>query len=209
LLKRLDDAGQLNETEVIAIEEHVDYWDRLGWIDPFSSHEWTTRQENYAHTLRHDGVYTPQLVVNGSHDLVGSSPDAVRAAVSDAAKIRTARLQVQATLLSPQEGTLAISVEDVPPEAHAAQLWIAVTERKLSSNVLHGENEGRMLSHAAILRSLSPVKVPKLGSSASTHTTAAVRLDPSWKRENLRFVVFLQEPKTLHIFGAAAVIPDR
>jgi len=205
LLKQLDDAGRLNETEVIAIEEHVDYWNRLGWTDPFSSHEWTARQEKYANALRHDGVYTPQLVVNGSHDLVGSSLNEVRSAIADAAKINNARLQLRVSKISPQEAAFAISLEGVPKDSRSAQLWIAVTERKLSSNVSHGENEGRVLSHAAILRSLSRVDIPKLESSVPIRTMATVRLDPHWKRENLRFVLFLQGPKSLHILGATAI----
>ncbi len=72
-LKRLDDADQTDDAEIIVIEEHVDYWDRLGWRDPFSSHDWTERQEQYARAFHHDGPFTPQFVVNGRSELSGSS----------------------------------------------------------------------------------------------------------------------------------------
>src|SRR6266404_7069098 len=86
LLKKLDDAGSLDNVEIIAIEEHVDYWNRLGWTDPFSSPDWTERQQRYSQTLRRDGVYTPQLVVNGHDELVGSSERQVREAIANAEK---------------------------------------------------------------------------------------------------------------------------
>jgi|SRR5438034_3433193 len=202
-LKALDDAGHVDDVEIIAIEEHVDYWNRLGWSDPFSSHHWTERQERYARSFRHDGVYTPQLVVNGRSEVVGSSAREARPQIIEASKSPTADLHLSLASLSSQSAEVTISVEDAPPEAHAAELWLAVTERGLASNVLRGENEGRNLRHAAILRSLTHVRAQH-ADRGSAKATNNVALDPSWKRENLRFVVFLQEPKTLHIFGAAA-----
>ena len=202
-LKALDDAGHVDDVEIIAIEEHVDYWNRLGWTDPFSSHNWTERQERYARSFRHDGVYTPQLVVNGRSEVVGSSAREARPQIIEASKTPTAELHLSLANLSSQSAEVTISVENIPPEAHAAELWLAVTERGLASNVLRGENEGRNLTHAAVLRSLSHVRTQH-ADAGSAKATNQVALDSSWKRENLRFVVFLQEPKTLHIFGAAA-----
>jgi hypothetical protein len=202
-LKALDDAGHVDEVEIIAIEEHVDYWNRLGWTDPFSSHNWTERQERYARSFRHDGVYTPQLVVNGRSEVVGSSAREARPQIIEASKSPTAELRLSLASRSSQSAEVTISVENIPPEAHAAELWLAVAERGLASNVLRGENEGRNLTHAAVLRSLTHVRAQHADAN-SAKATNNVALDPSWKRENLRFVVFLQEPRTLHIFGAAA-----
>src|SRR5216684_761419 len=86
-LKQLDDAGRVNNVEIIAIEEHVDYWDRLGWRDPFSSHDWTERQEQYALAFHHDGSFTPQFVVNGRSELSGSSSRKARQDIVEAAKL--------------------------------------------------------------------------------------------------------------------------
>jgi len=202
-LKALDEAGRVDDVEIIAIEEHVDYWNRLGWTDPFSSHNWSERQERYARSFRHDGVYTPQLVVNGRSEVVGSSAREARPQIIEASKSPTAELHLSLASLSSQSAEVTISVENIPPEAHAAELWLAVTERGLASNVLRGENEGHNLTHAAVLRSLTHVRAQH-ADAGSAQATSHVALDPSWKRENLRFVVFLQEPKTLHIFGAAA-----
>jgi hypothetical protein len=203
-LKQLDDAGRVNEVEIIAIEEHVDYWDHLGWRDPFSSHDWTARQEDYARSFGHAGIYTPQLVVNGRRDLVGSSSREARQDIVEAAKAPNASLRFANVEVSLNSAAFSIRIENAPPEARSARLVIAVTERGLASNVLRGENEGRNLSHAPVLRSLTNVQIPKGNLSDPTEVKATVHLDPSWRRENLRFVVFLQEPNSLHILGAAA-----
>ena len=204
LLKQLDEAGQMNGIEVIAIEEHVDYWDHQGWADPFSSHSWTERQERYAQAFGRDGAYTPQLVINGRGELVGSNQNKVQQKIIEAAKIPAAVLRLSTTNMSSNSAEFSVAIESAPPEAASAELWLAVTERGLSSNVLRGENGGRNLSHAPVLRSLTRVRAQRPGSSAGTQANAKISLDRSWKRENLRFVVFLQEPKTLHIFGAGA-----
>jgi hypothetical protein len=203
-LKQLDDSGHLSNAEIIAIEEHVDYWDSLGWRDPFSSHQWTARQEDYARSFGRDGIYTPQLVVNGRRELVGSSAREARQDIGEASKIPNASLRLSTVDVSAKSAEFSISIENAAAEARSAQLLIAVTERGLSSNVSRGENEGRKLSHAPVLRSLTRIPFPSANSSGKTESKATVALDPSWKRENLRFVVFLQEPKSLHILGATA-----
>jgi hypothetical protein len=203
-LKHLDDTGRVENVEIIAIEEHVDYWDRLGWIDPFSSRDWTERQQQYARSFRHDGVYTPQLIVNGSRELVGSSAREARQNILEASKIPGADLKLSILATSSKTVDFWINISNAPPEARSAEVWLAVVERNLSSHVLGGENEGRNLAHAAILRKLTRVKLKQPSVSDRGELKATVSLDATWKRENLRFVVFLQEPKTLRIFGAAA-----
>ena len=205
LLQKLDDAGRSGESAVIAIEEHVDYWNRLGWTDPFSSHDWTERQEQYAHAF-HSGVYTPQLVINGRSDLVGSSEREVRQRIADQSNSSQVELRLSSLKVSPNSAQLSIEIEAASSEAHKADLWLAVTERGLHSNVLRGENEGRNLVHAAVLRSLTRVQRPHSDSSLGS---ATISLDPTWKRENLRFVAFLQDHRSLHILGATAISAPR
>jgi hypothetical protein len=203
-LKQLDDAGRANEVDVIAIEEHVDYWDRLGWRDPFSSHDWTDRQEQYARVFRHDGPFTPQFVVNGQRDFVSMASRAALQSMVEASTAGAAELRLSPTDDSARSAEFSISIENAPPETHSAVLLLAVTERGLSSNVLGGENQGRNLAHAPVLRSLTRLHILKATESAVMETKAKIALNPSWKRENLRFVIFLQEQKSLHIVGAAA-----
>lgn len=203
-LKQLDDAGSVDNVEIIAIEEHVDYWDRLGWRDPFSAHKWTERQEQYAEAFRHDGVYTPQLVINGRGDVTGGSRREARQQIVEAARMAGAKIALKAVALSPRSAEFEVSLEGAPPEAQSGELWLAVTERGLWSDVQSGENGGRKLTHAAVLRSLTHVKTSHGDPKFAAEVPVSVPIDPTWRRENLRFVVFLQDSKTLHIFGAAA-----
>jgi hypothetical protein len=202
-LKQVADAGGVNDVAIIPIEEHVDYWDRLGWRDPFSSQDWTERQVQYARVFHHDGPFTPQFVVNGRRDFVSMSSREALKSIVEASTASAAELHLSPTSASPRSAEFSITIENAPPEAHSAHLLLAVTERGLSSNVLRGENQGRNLSHAPVLRSLTRIRIPKANQSAVTEIKAKIALDPSWKRENLRFAIFLQAPDTLHIFGAA------
>ena len=203
-LKQLDDTGRVNDVDVIAIEEHVDYWDRLGWRDPFSSQDWTERQEQYTRVFGHDGPSTPQFVVNGRRDFVSMSSREALQSIVEASTAAAAELHLSPSGDSPRSAEFSITIENAPPETHSAVLLLAVTERGLSSNVLRGENQGRNLAHAPVLRSLTRLHIPKAKPSGVSEMKAKVALDRSWKRENLRFVIFLQEQKSLHIVGAAA-----
>src|SRR5579859_6872600 len=86
LLARLDQEQRIGNAEIIALEEHVDYWDQLGWRDPFSGRQWTERQQDYAAVFRNDGVYTPQMVVDGRAEFVGSSQSRARSAIAEAVR---------------------------------------------------------------------------------------------------------------------------
>jgi hypothetical protein len=199
-LKALDHAGHVDNVAIIAIEEHVDYWNRLGWTDPFSSHNWSERQERYARSFRHDGVYTRQLVVNGRSEVVGSSARDARPQIVEASKSPAAEIHLSLASLSLQSAGSYDQRRKYSARS-ACGHTLGCRNRGLASNVLRGENEGRNLTHAAVLRSLTQLRAQQ-AEAGSAKATNPVALDPSWKRENLRFVVFLQEPKTLHIFGA-------
>jgi hypothetical protein len=204
LLKRLDEAGRIGDADIIAIEEHVDYWDHQGWRDPFSSRDWTERQEQYSRALHHDGVFTPELVVNGLNDLILNSEGEVLQQLGQAAKASDIAVRIASINMLPKSAEFTINVETTSTDARSADLWLAVSERGLSSNVLRGENEGRNLSHAPVLRSLTRVKAQHADSSGPAEYKATIGLDSSWKRENLRFVAFMQDRKSLHILGATA-----
>ena len=203
-LKELDDAGRVDNVQVIAIEEHVDYWDHLGWRDPFSSHKWTERQQQYEDALHRDGAYTPQLVINGRSDATGGTQRDALQRIAEAAHLPAAEVGLKTITVSPRSADFTIVLGAIPAEARSAELWLAVTERGLSSDVLRGENGGHKLTHAAVLRSLTRVKWPHGDHQKLTEIPASVPLDPTWRRENLRFVAFVQDSKTLHILGAAA-----
>lgn len=207
LLAKLDATQPVGGAQIIAIEEHVDYWNHLGWADPFSSGEWTARQENYEAAFQQDGAYTPQMVVGGDYEFVGSRGDLAAAAIEKARRLAAVRVSLQSTgAKDPGELHFAVTVGR-PPESmpkDTAEVWIAVTESGLASQVSRGENAGRNLRHAPVLRSLQRIGTAEgNGEGPSFQREVSVKLRPEWNREHLAVIVLVQEKKTRRIVGAA------
>lgn len=136
---------------VIALAFHVDYWDRLGWKDHFSSAAWTARQRAYAGRFELASLYTPQLVVNGSLQMVGSNAAGaergVRAALANPARV-TVTLEATA---HGNEVTARCRVAPPPPHTVLQVAWVDARE---SSSPDAGENRGRSLHHVNVVRDL-------------------------------------------------------
>ncbi|TPG72185.1 DUF1223 domain-containing protein [Hymenobacter nivis] len=194
-LRELEAAQSVPGVEVIALGQHVDYWNRLGWKDPFSSAQFTSRQQAYAAGFG-TGSYTPQAVVNGQYELVGSNHAALVAAIANAARGPHATVQLARTA-----GALAVTVGALPAGTPAATVLLAITETGLATQVGRGENAGRLLRHAAVVRALRP-----LGPARGPATfSAPLALLPGWKTENLRAVVLVQDDATRRIVGVASL----
>ncbi len=196
VLERLEAGGG-----VIVLGEHVTYWDRLGWKDRFSAEAFTLRQEEYVRRFRIDSAYTPQMVVNGEAEFVGSDEGRAREELAKAAREPRAKVE-----LSLDDGGVLIKVAQLLAGAKGADVILAVTETRLDTDVRGGENGGHKLRHTGVVRSMTTVgRVDaKVGDYAAR---ARYRLDPSWKRENLKVVVFLQDRANKKIWGAAAISP--
>lgn len=202
LLSRLGRTQPVRGADIIALEEHVDYWDRLGWKDPFSSEAATARQNEYGEAFGGRQVYTPQMIVDGRAEFVGSSDtDALRAI---RAASQTAKPNIQ---LSWETGdSLAIHVEPLTNASagDGAQLFLVVAENMLHSDVKHGENAGRALEHNGVVRQLLPLgKID--AAPAGFSSTAVVHPAREWNRANLRAVVFVQERRGRHVLAVAAI----
>src|SRR3954453_22094897 len=172
---------------VIPLAFHVDYWDSLGWRDPFSSAEWTQRQARYARTMRLSSAYTPQAVVNGSREFVGSNRAAMSAALE---KVSNEKPRAEITLTARREGNSLIANIHTKVAAND-DLMLAIVEDGVTTKIEHGENAGRTLTNDAIVRKLVQVKPGE----------SFVRLDPAWR--SLSATAFVQDRATLAI-GAAA-----
>jgi hypothetical protein len=207
LLKNLESSQPVQGAEIIALEEHVDYWNHEGWVDPFSSREWTSRQEEYASRFKVADIYTPEMVVDGKTELLGSDAGKAQAAIADAARAGETPVSVSAQP-SPAKEAQRFNVRvgkligSAPGDA--AEVWLAVSEGGLQSSVTAGENAGRHLTHAGVLRSLRKIGDIKSDGSQSFEATPEVKLKPDWKRDNLQVVVFVQERKSRKILGSAA-----
>ncbi len=142
--------GQLaGRPDVVALGFHVDYWDYIGWKDPFASAEFTSRQRGYAEVLGQRYVYTPQMVVDGMSHTTGSRVGAVErliAARRDAPKVRV-------RLVGEPGGTLNVSIGSGQTD-RPADVWFITFERNQSTEVARGENGGRRLTNYNIVRSV-------------------------------------------------------
>jgi len=211
VLLRFDKTQPVPGAEIIALSEHVDYWNRLGWADPYSSADFSRRQAQYAEAFRIDGNYTPQMIVDGQAEFVGSNASRAREAIMRAAQAAKATVQITRAAKSSEAQAAAVPlqvhVEGLPPGAdnRAIEVLLAITEDNLRSSVSRGENSGRVLKHTAVVRRLSVIGeiTPAAGKSFDTRPT--VNLAGGWRRENLRAVVFLQERESRRVLGAAAI----
>src|SRR5919204_3245433 len=150
VLARLQREQPVPGTQILVLSEHVDYWDDLGWKDPFSDRLFSDRQSAYG-----GRVYTPQAVVDGKVDVLGSDREALVKAIAAAARVPHASLHLTRTA---QGVRIAVNGLSAPSDA---DVMVAVVEDGLTSKVERGENAGRTLAHAAVVRALERVgKVP-------------------------------------------------
>ena len=197
LLIRLEREQPVAGADVIVLGEHLDYWDQLGWRDRFSSSRFTDRQQTYANHFGINGPYTPQMIVNGSVELVGNDSDKALQTIQRAAH--------------PSASLPAIHIERAGDHLHVAvtgagsrgvNVLCAITERDLSTRVGDGENRGRELHHTAVVRDLRKLGTTRDGRFESDYP---LHFSPDWRPENLRAVVFLQNGNAGPISGAAQI----
>ena len=174
---------------IVGISEHVTYWDRLGWKDPFSDSQVTQRQNAYSNSFHLDSVYTPQMIVDGRSQIVGSDAVNVRAAIERAGSAaHSARLHIDQVRIVADGLKLMLALKSLP--RNSADLYVVVAQDMASTPVRSGENSGRILTHVSIARSLSRVGVAD-GNSAMTIRLPAAELQSSVGQKR-HLVVFAQ-----------------
>jgi hypothetical protein len=207
LLRKLLAQQPVDGAEIIALEEHVDYWNHLGWADPYSSPAWTERQGDYAALFGND-AYTPELVVDGQKNFVGSDERQAQLEIGKAALLPKMNIAITPeTPIAPGSQGFSISAAQIAgiDAGDVAEVWLAVTEDGLHSPVSRGENAGRVLQHVATLRSLRKIGVADPKAPVSFTAESAVKLDTQWNLDNLRVTVFVQEKNRKRILGAASI----
>jgi hypothetical protein len=207
VLARLERAQPVAGAEIIALGEHVDYWNYIGWADPFSSPAFGERQGAYAEAFGRDGVYTPQMVVDGRAEFVGGNWNKAVAAITNAARAPKADVRITGARKTAGAVSLQARADALPAltDGDTVDLLLAVTESDLSSNVSRGENAGRRLNHRTVVRRLGLIGSAEVKQGASFSAETTVTLAKGWKPENLRAVAFLQERKSRRVIGAGVV----
>jgi hypothetical protein len=193
------------DPRIYALSFHVDYWDELGWPDRFASPAYTSRQQTYAWALGTRGMYTPQMIVNGAEEFVGSDRDRVAAAVSDAlAKPLEVGIAIHPRWTGPDAATVDYELSAVP---RTASIVVAVVERRAVTSVLRGENAGKTLRHENVVRSLTSSPL------AATTGSVVVPVPASLARPGAQVIGWVQLSATargMPVVGAArSPLPER
>jgi hypothetical protein len=197
--------------KVIPLSFHVDYWDSIGWRDPFASPRWSERQREYGRAFRSNRIYTPQVVVNGRTECVGSHEKVVRQQIAAAlAAPPAAQVFLETGLETGRPGAdgrlkVRVGAELVRAAAdRELDLWVAVWETGLVTPVGAGENASHTLKNDHVVRRLE--KALSLPGKAGSRQSAEIvlGLDKRWKLQNVGVAAFLQDPATRVIHGAAA-----
>ncbi len=193
LLEKLDKEQPVAGADLVVISEHVDYWNHLGWSDPFSSAFYSSRQREYSSRLGTSEVYTPQLIVNGRSELVGSDRPQVLHAIQQ--NLGGAKLPIMVKA----SGSGTIHVEAPPRLSPGANLdlYVVLASDHMRSQVARGENAGRALTHVAVAYSFK--KAASWNGADALSRDVHVDAHPG----TTRVIVFLQDPRTAQIAGIA------
>jgi hypothetical protein len=201
LLQKLDRIQPVMGVDLIVLSEHVDYWNNIGWKDPYSSHKYSERQSAYGDKFRLSSIYTPQMVVDGQFQFVGSDEREAIRAIQSAAKTEKAQLTLSSIHFD-ATNKLSVHVESGPLSASAAEksanIFIAIADESDESHVTRGENAGRTLKHIAVLRDLIPVGQVNKNSGFSRDITLN---HDAGDRRDLRVVGITQESSGGRILG--------
>ena len=197
LLAALDKQQPIPGARLIVLSEHVDYWNSQGWSDPYSSHQFSERQQRYGEALRVSDVYTPQAVIDGRLEVVGNSTPKVQAAIREALRQKKIPLRFEATR---SDSGIRVQLQAGAGLKRGAEVYFTVAEDQVESKVSAGENNGRLLTHTAVVRSLT--KSGKLG--ADNTVEAQLKTNAHWGK-HLRVIAFVAEHEGGKILAAAMV----
>ena len=193
LLRWLDKEQPVHGADIIVLSEHVDYWNYLGWRDPFSAAEFSKRQQNYARRFHRDGPYTPQMVVNGEAEFIGSDAKRAQMEIAAAAKVPAG---IAVRLNWSGDSTVRVEADPiVSGKFKSAEVFVVVARDSASSDVSRGENNGRKLEHVSVAgKIMAAGKITSsTGLSREMHADAA----------GARVIAFAQAPDQGRILGSA------
>ena len=196
LLERLDRSQPIPEAQIFVLSEHVDYWNHIGWADPYSSPAYSARQQQYARRFRNQGPYTPQMVVDGRSEFVGSDARAAEAAIRSAIRQSKAAIRI-----GESNGMATINVGPLPAgTARKAVVFAAHAIDSGTQDVVRGENKGRRLHHVAIAKDLKQI------GTVDDRTEFKTKLP---LESGARLIVFVQEPANGPVWPVAMRATDR
>jgi hypothetical protein len=202
-LEQLDAAQPVRGASLLVLSEHVDYWDRQGWPDPFASKAFTERQQAYERGLRISEPFTPQFIIDGTIDMRLSRRDRISDQLHSASLATKTAMSIESLRI---ETAAAPAISGIV-SAEALQghrscgLFVGIALDRAETEVLRGENRGRHLTHVAVLRQL--VALGTVASGSAAHQPFSFPLQSGLDHARVRVVAFLQEPGPGAVLGAA------
>ena len=175
-------------SSVVTISEHVDYWNYLGWNDPYSSKSWTSRQQSYVRSLGLSGLVTPQFVIDGCFHVSGSSENVINRLVSKAAK-QNPKIPLKVSCsLDKVSGEIRVDVSCPKKLQKNLFLHTFLVEENLSSRVIAGENRGSFLRHVSVARAIDSKRL-----RTGLNKKVVFFISRNWNLKNIRVIAFIQE----------------
>ena len=204
LLQQLDASQPVPGAQLIVLSEHVDYWNHIGWADPYSSRFFSDRQTAYSDRFGLSSAYTPQMVVDGTTEFVGNDSRLASQAIQKSLAIEKVSVRISAISLDAPNVLRAHVETDALPQttkARKADVYLVVALNHAESQVLRGENSGRRLTHVGVVQHLT--KIGSLETGKGFSQDIRVKLDSKTDLTNLRVVAFIQQGGQRQVLGAA------
>jgi len=183
-----------NREDIAALSFHVDYWNKLGWKDPFSDHQFSERQENYATSSGFD-VYTPQIIINGEKEMVGSEENKIAETIKQFQK---------------QQASSKIIIDEIKTDSNKASVTyslngkfnnsvvnVAVVQNKVTTSIKAGENKGVTLTNYNVVRNFKTIN-----SFVAEKNTTTMDIVPGVDKKDLSIILFLQDVTSHKIYAA-------
>jgi hypothetical protein len=186
--------AMLNNQQIIPLAFHVDYWNRLGWTDSFSSSKFSQRQREYASFFNSESVYTPQVIINGNTAMVGSESVKINAAV-EKALTETATAQVNIVQTTSSENKVNVKYQ-VQGNAANSRVYLALVQRKTVTHIRAGENKGVLLENYNVVRDL-------VSEDAAENNVLKLQLPRNCSLTDFIMVIFMQDKNSGNISAAS------
>jgi len=183
-------------SNIFGLSFHVSYWNYLGWKDPYSSEEFTKRQRKYSEIFKLGRIYTPQMVVNGQHEFVGSNQYQARKVITKVLK-DSAPITLHSKLIS-SSSEKAIVEYEIEGSLNNAIINLAVVEKDITTRVKRGENGGRILKHDNVVRAF-------VTQTAINNSSIEVNLPRDLIRERSSLIIYAQQEEDLKVLGAEKI----
>jgi hypothetical protein len=181
-------------TNVIPLSFHVDYWNQLGWTDPFSHAEFSDRQKEYARQFRLESIYTPQLIINGEFEMVGSNRSTAETDIKNVLNEKP-RVEIKVDQVKKENNKISVSCT-LTGNIDQTDLVAALVQKHAEVKVKAGENGGAKLSHTNVVRSF-------LQKTAQQKINFDIDIPSDLTEDNMQLIVYTQEKKNLRITGVA------